>query len=199
MKIESLPEEQVYQMLDYIEFLEAKYGSDAGEETSGLRRFAEAMEDKLRKRSVSPAKVREAFQLLSAADRVLSNVSSAGRKLMEELTPVPDKDAGKREQLAAEEDSGTHDHSAAEEDSGTHDHAAVDEDSGKRDHSEMDEVPEKPEPSAVDEGSEKHEHSAADELSEKHAQPAVDEVSEKHAQPAVDEVSVEGEFPEVEG
>ena len=90
-KIESLPEKQVYQTLDYIEFLESKHGTDATEETSGLRRFAEAMEDKLRKRSMSPAKLREAFQLISAADRVLSNVSSAGRKLMEELTPGPDE------------------------------------------------------------------------------------------------------------
>jgi len=90
-KIESLPEKQVYQTLDYIEFLESKYGTDATEETSGLRRFAEAMEDKLRKRSMSPAKLREAFQLISAADRVLSNVSSAGRKLMEELVPGPDE------------------------------------------------------------------------------------------------------------
>jgi len=174
-KIETLPEKQVYQTLDYIEFLESKYGTDATEETSGLRRFAEAMEDKLRKRSVSPAKVREAFQLLSAADRVLTNVSSAGRKLMEELTPVSDEGGGKRERLAADEGSGKHDHPAA------------DEDSGKRDHSEVDEVSEKSEPSAVDEDSEKPEPSA------------VDEVSEKHAHPAVDEVSVEGEFPEVEG
>ena len=90
-KIQSLPEEQVYQTLDYIEFLESKYGTDAAEETSGLRRFAEVMEDKLRKRSMSPAKLREAFQLISAADRVLSNVSSAGRKLMEELTSGDDE------------------------------------------------------------------------------------------------------------
>ena len=86
-KIESLPEEQVYQILDYIEFLESKYGTDAAEETSGLQRFAEAMEDKLRKKAMSPATLREAFQLISAADRVLSNVSSAGKKLMEELAP----------------------------------------------------------------------------------------------------------------
>ncbi len=91
-KIESLPEEQVYQTLDYIEFLETKYGSDAAEETSGLRRFAESVEDKLRKKSMSPAKVREAFQLLSAADRVIKNVSAAGRKLMEELTGDEDSD-----------------------------------------------------------------------------------------------------------
>ncbi len=95
-KIESLPEGQVYQILDYIEFLESKYGTDAAEETSGLRRFAEAVEDKLRKKAMSPATLREAFQLISAADKVLANVSSAGRKLMEELTPgaedLPAKD-----------------------------------------------------------------------------------------------------------
>jgi len=180
-KIESLPEEQVYQMLDYIEFLEAKYGSDADEETSGLRRFAEAMEDRLRKTSVSPAKLREAFQLLSAADRVLSNVSSAGRKLMEELTPVPAEDAGKREQLAADERSGKHEQPAAEEGSGKHEELAVDEGSGK--HKEP----------TVDEVSGKHKEPAVDEVSGKQEYPTVDEVSGKHEHPAVDEVSVEGE------
>ena len=92
-KIESLPEEQVYQILDYIEFLESKYGTDVAEETSGLQRFAEAMEDKLRKKAMSPATLREAFQLISAADRVLSNGSSAGKKLMEELTPGAEEGA----------------------------------------------------------------------------------------------------------
>ena len=89
-KIESLPEGQVYQILDYIEFLESKYGTDPAEETSGLRRFAEAVEDKLRKTAMSPATLREAFQLISAADKVLANVSSAGRKLMDDLTPGDD-------------------------------------------------------------------------------------------------------------
>ena len=86
-KIESLPEEQIYQILDYIEFLESKYATDLAKEASGLQKFAEAMEDKLRKKALSPATLREAFQLISAADRVLSNVSSAGRQLMEELAP----------------------------------------------------------------------------------------------------------------
>ena len=97
-KIESLPEEQVYQILDYIEFLESKYGDDLEAEASGLQRFAEAMEDKLRKKAMSPATLREAFQLISAADRVLSNVSSAGRQLMEELA------VGSGERSPAEQD-----------------------------------------------------------------------------------------------
>jgi hypothetical protein len=123
-KIETLPEDQVYQTLDYIEFLEGKYGAEDGEEASGLRRFAEAVEDKLRKRSMSPAKLREAFQLLSAADRVLSNVSSAGRKLVEELTPAGDEDSAAGDVPAVDEDS---DSPLVDEDSVEGDFPAVDE------------------------------------------------------------------------
>jgi hypothetical protein len=85
-KIESLPEDQVYQVLDFIEFLESKYARKMAAEASGLQRFAENLEDKLRKRAMSPATLREAFQLIAAADRVLSGVSNAGKQLLEDLT-----------------------------------------------------------------------------------------------------------------
>lgn len=91
-KIESLPDEQVYQVLDYIEFLEAKYASADAVEASGLQKFAEGLEDKLRRRAVSPSTIREAFQLISAADRVLSGVSSAGRQILNDLNTVLDAD-----------------------------------------------------------------------------------------------------------
>jgi hypothetical protein len=84
-KIESLPDEQVYQVLDYIEFLESKYAAAAAVEASGLQKFAEGLEDKLRKRAVSPTTIREAFQLISAADRVLSGVSTAGKQILADL------------------------------------------------------------------------------------------------------------------
>lgn len=84
-KIESLPDEQVYQALDFIEFLESKYAQGPTVEASGLQKFAENLEDKLRRKAVSPATIREAFQLISAADRVLSGVSSAGRQILSEL------------------------------------------------------------------------------------------------------------------
>lgn len=84
-KIESLPEERIYQVLDYVEFLEARYGEGGiGEEVTGLQRFAERLEDGLRRRTVSPGTLREAFQLISVADRVLSGVASAGRELLGE-------------------------------------------------------------------------------------------------------------------
>ncbi|RMH14621.1 MAG: DUF2281 domain-containing protein [Gemmatimonadetes bacterium] len=85
-RIESLPEAQIYQVLDYIEFLEAKYAGDMQAEASGLQRFAERVEDKLRRKAMSPATLREAFQLISAADKALSKVSKAGKQIMEELT-----------------------------------------------------------------------------------------------------------------
>ena len=88
--IESLPESQVYQVLDYIEFLESKYARDLKVEASGLQKFAEGLEDRLRKRAVSPATLREAFQLISAADRVLSGVSSAGKQLLNDLGSLAD-------------------------------------------------------------------------------------------------------------
>lgn len=85
-KIESLPDRQIYQVLDYIEFLEEKYGErEEEQEPTGFQRFAERLEDSLRKRTVKPAVIREAFQLLAAADRGLSNVSAAGQKFLRDL------------------------------------------------------------------------------------------------------------------
>ena len=92
-RIGSLPEEQVYQVLDFIEFLESKYARDPHlqVETTGLQKFAEGLEDKLRKKAVSPSTIREAFQLIAVADRLLSSVSTAGRQILNELGTVPEE------------------------------------------------------------------------------------------------------------
>jgi hypothetical protein len=103
-KIESLPDEQIYQVLDYIEFLESKYSTAEQIEASGLQKFAEDLEDKLRKRAVSPSTIREAFQVISAADRVLSGVSSAGKQILADLNQVLEtasEDEGRTESGAA--------------------------------------------------------------------------------------------------
>jgi hypothetical protein len=89
-RLESLPEEQIYQVLDYIEFLESKYARTLQVEASALQRFAEGLEDRLRKKAMSPHTLREAFQLIAAADRVLSSVSTAGREILGELGARPE-------------------------------------------------------------------------------------------------------------
>jgi hypothetical protein len=84
-KLDTLPEAQLYQVLDYIEFMESKYNRGVPEEATTLQRLAERLEDGLRKGRVSPTNLREAFQIIASADRVLSSVSSAGKQLLQEL------------------------------------------------------------------------------------------------------------------
>ena len=82
------PDEQVYQVLDFVEFLESKYARDLQVQVTGLQKFAEGLEDKMRKTAVSPSTIREAFQLIAAADRVLSSVSTAGKQILSDLGAV---------------------------------------------------------------------------------------------------------------
>lgn len=84
-KLDTLPEAQLYQVVDYIEFMESRYNRGVPEDVTTLQRLAERLDDGLRKGRVNPANLREAFQLISAADRVLSSVSLAGKRLLQEL------------------------------------------------------------------------------------------------------------------
>lgn len=85
-KIESLPEEQIYQVLDYIEFLESRYSAEeADAQPGGFQKLGEGIEDRMRKRAFNPSNLREAFQVIAAADRALSGVAKAGRELFEEI------------------------------------------------------------------------------------------------------------------
>ena len=108
-RIESLPEAQVYQVLDFIEFLESKYTEVPEQHATGLQKFAENLEDKLRRKAVSPATIREAFQLISAADRVLSGVSSAGKQILSELGEAFEGpgEGGGRQESGGNEDAGS--------------------------------------------------------------------------------------------
>ncbi len=84
-RLETLPEERLYQVLDYIEFLESRYAERPAAEPGGLQSMAERLEDELRKRTLSPATLREAFQLVSAADRVFHSLSEAGKEILQEV------------------------------------------------------------------------------------------------------------------
>lgn len=103
-KIESLPEEQVYQVLDYIDFLESRYSSpDLEKRPSGFQKLGEGIEDRMRKRAFNPSNLREAFQVIAAADRALSGVAKAGRELFDEIAGgVTGGDAAQKERRAGE-------------------------------------------------------------------------------------------------
>lgn len=85
-KLEALPQEQIYQVLDYIEFLEAKYARQQAHQPDALQKFAERVEDSLRMRSVAPKVISGTLGLLGTARRVMTTVSDASRDI---LAPPP--------------------------------------------------------------------------------------------------------------
>jgi hypothetical protein len=82
-RLQALPQEQVYQALDYIEFLEAKYAREQARQPDAIQKFAERLEDGMRFRSVAPKVISGTVGLLGTARRVLRTVSDAGRDILD--------------------------------------------------------------------------------------------------------------------
>ncbi len=84
--LEALPEEQLYQVLDYIEFLSSKYARDrVRPPASPFQRFGERLEDKLRGNAVGIGAIRGTLEAMGTADRVVSGLTEAGRSLLKEV------------------------------------------------------------------------------------------------------------------
>lgn len=81
-KLEALPEPQLYQVLDYIEFLESKYAPGRSAPPSALQKFAERLEDGMRIRNVAPKVISGTVGLMGTANRVIQGVQDAGRELL---------------------------------------------------------------------------------------------------------------------
>ncbi len=81
-KLESLPEQQLYQVLDYMEFLESKYAPGQVREPDVLTKFAERFEDSMRMRSVAPKVIFGAVGLMGTARKVVRGVTDAGKDLL---------------------------------------------------------------------------------------------------------------------
>jgi hypothetical protein len=74
-KLETLSDERLYQVLDYVEFLEARYAEKAPTPVNVLQRFAEGVEDKLRSGGVAVTTISETMGLLNRAVGVLNGVA----------------------------------------------------------------------------------------------------------------------------
>jgi hypothetical protein len=97
-KLQALPQEQLYQALDYIEFLEAKYAREQALKADPIQRFAERIEDGMRLRSVAPKVITGTVGLLGTARKVLRTVSDAGREILD--ASQPDRPAPPQESAA---------------------------------------------------------------------------------------------------
>jgi hypothetical protein len=84
-KLEALPDERVYQVLDYIEFLESKCGTASAEAPSAFQRLAETVEDTLRAGRVSASVMKGTMDAMSAAGRVMSGLAAAGKAVVDQV------------------------------------------------------------------------------------------------------------------
>ncbi len=84
-KLESLSDERVYQVLDYIEFLESKYGAKAAEAPTAFQKLAETVEDTLRAGRVSASAIRGTMDAMSSAGRMMSGLAAAGKSVVDQV------------------------------------------------------------------------------------------------------------------
>lgn len=76
-KLDTLSDERLYQVLDYVEFLEGKYAEKPASAVNVFTRFAEGVEDKLRAGGVAVSTVSETMGFLNKAMGVLNGVAQS--------------------------------------------------------------------------------------------------------------------------
>ena len=84
-KLDTLDEARLYQALDYVEFLEGRYGVRPPAPANTFQRFADGIEDRLRAGGMAVSTVSEAMGLLNRAVGVLNGVAAAGRSVAGDL------------------------------------------------------------------------------------------------------------------
>jgi Protein of unknown function (DUF2281) len=87
-KLDTLPEEKIYQILDYIDFLESKYAPRLSTAPNPLKRFAEGVEDTLRAGKMSANVIGGTMNVMNKAVGVLTDVANAGKSVATEIAGV---------------------------------------------------------------------------------------------------------------
>jgi hypothetical protein len=95
-KLDTLPEERGYQLLDFVEFLESKYAGKTAVAPGVFERFAEGVEDTLRAGKVSASTIAETMGLLSKAMNVLSGVAETGKTIASDAIDAAVRVTGER-------------------------------------------------------------------------------------------------------
>lgn len=83
-KLDGLPEDKAYQVLDYLEFLESKYGSSARWPTP-IERIAEGVGDTLRAARLPAQAIQGTMNAVDSAGRMMRGLVEAGKAAVDEL------------------------------------------------------------------------------------------------------------------
>ena len=97
-KLDTLTDERLYQVLDYVEFLETKYAEKTASPVNVFQRFAEGVEDKLRAGGVAVGTISETMGFLNRAVGVLNGVAE---KTMSAASDVVNAAKSAAEQVGA--------------------------------------------------------------------------------------------------
>jgi hypothetical protein len=84
-KLETLSDERGYQVLDYVEFLEARYAERQSTTANAFTRFTESIEDRLRAGKVSASAIAETVGFMNRAASVLNNAVATGKNMANDL------------------------------------------------------------------------------------------------------------------
>ena len=88
-KLETLPDDRAYMVLDYVEFLESKYATRAAG-APAFQKVAETLEDTMRAGRVPVNVIRGTMDVVSKAGRFMEGLAAAGRAAVEEVARKSD-------------------------------------------------------------------------------------------------------------
>ncbi len=87
-KLETLPEDKVYQVLDYVEFLESKYAErPAG--APAFQKVAETLEDTMRAGRVPVTIIKGTMDAVGKAGKFFEGLAAAGKAAVDEVRKKP--------------------------------------------------------------------------------------------------------------
>lgn len=90
-KLDGLSDERLYQVLDYVEFLDSRYAERQAPPPNAFTKFVEGVEDTMRAGRISATTIAETTGLLNKAVGVLSGVAAAGKSVANDLVGVASK------------------------------------------------------------------------------------------------------------
>lgn len=90
-RLETLPDDRLYQVLDYIEFLESKYAARSSGEPNAFQKLAETVEDTMRAGRMSVSAIRGTMDAMGAAGRVMGGLAAAGKAVVDQVAPPRDQ------------------------------------------------------------------------------------------------------------
>lgn len=87
-RLDALPEERVYQVLDYVEFLESHYAARAAG-APAFQKVAETLEDTMRAGRVPVKIIKGTMDAVGKAGKFLEGLANAGKAAVDEVQKKP--------------------------------------------------------------------------------------------------------------